>query len=101
MQACLQEETYGKPIIIAERGTVETGAETDILTPAQTENVALLVVGDALWCVLSVLLVRQCCDRANCNVCILLSKRDVVICVQDPHDLVYETLTAVSGRSVE
>lgn len=57
-ESCFQEETYGKPIIIAERGTVETGAETDILTPAQTENVALLVVGDALWCVLPVLLLH-------------------------------------------
>jgi diphthamide biosynthesis methyltransferase len=68
MQALLQEETYGKPIIIAERGTVETGAETDILTPAQTENVALLVVGDALWCVLPVLLFLHCYDYANCKI---------------------------------
>lgn len=44
-----QEALYGKPIVTAERETVESTAETDILTPALTEDVALLVVGDALW----------------------------------------------------
>ena len=45
----VQEALYGKPIVTAERETVESTAETDILTPALTEDVALLVVGDALW----------------------------------------------------
>lgn len=44
-----QEATYGKKILIADRGLVESSAEEDILQPALSENVALLVVGDALW----------------------------------------------------
>lgn len=40
------ERKYGKPIILAERELVEQRAEKEILEPARTKNVALLVVGD-------------------------------------------------------
>jgi len=45
-----QEEFYGKELVIADRELVETGSD-DILAGADTEDVALLVVGDPLGCV--------------------------------------------------
>lgn len=41
----LQEEFYGRSLIIADRDLVEQGSD-DILLDAQTENIVLLVVGD-------------------------------------------------------
>lgn len=41
----LQEEVYGKPIIVADREMVEEKAD-DMLFEAQVSDVAFLVVGD-------------------------------------------------------
>jgi len=42
------EKFYGKKIILANRDLVENKAEKEILEPAKTKNVAVLVVGDPL-----------------------------------------------------
>lgn len=42
------EKSYGKKIILANRDLVENKAEKEILEPAKTKNVAVLVVGDPL-----------------------------------------------------
>ena len=44
----LQEELYGKPVVVADREMVESGAEV-ILDAAREKNAAFMVVGDALW----------------------------------------------------
>ena len=43
------EEFYGRPVLLAHRDTVETEAD-QILAGADSEDVALLVVGDPLRC---------------------------------------------------
>ena len=48
----VQEEFYGKELVIADRELVETGSD-DILAGADTGDVALLVVGDPLGWVLN------------------------------------------------
>lgn len=45
LQHSLQEEFYGRPLIVADRELVESGAH-EILQNAQNVDVALLVVGD-------------------------------------------------------
>jgi diphthine methyl ester synthase len=40
-----QEQFYGRPVILADRETVEQGAE-DFLNAARSDDIALLVVGD-------------------------------------------------------
>ncbi len=40
------EKFYAKPVLLADRGLVETRAEEELLLPAKTKDVALLVVGD-------------------------------------------------------
>ena len=72
--ASSQEETYGKSVVLADREMVESTAETDILGPAATENVAMLVVGDPLWCVHR-LLACSCC-YFSCVLCVCC----VVLC---------------------
>jgi hypothetical protein len=44
-----QEAFYGKPLIVADRDTVETDSDS-ILSGAHTQDVALLVVGDPFGC---------------------------------------------------
>lgn len=50
----MQENLYGRPVIVADRELVEQGAE-GILEEARTLNVAFLVVGDPFGYVLEFL----------------------------------------------
>jgi diphthine methyl ester synthase len=45
----LQEAYYGRPVLVADRELVESGADT-ILAGAETEDIAVLVVGDPFGC---------------------------------------------------
>jgi diphthine methyl ester synthase len=48
----VQGEFYGCDVVLADRDCVETGAD-QILGDAKDSDVAFLVVGDPLWCVLN------------------------------------------------
>ncbi len=61
----LQEEFYGRPVIVADRETVEQGGD-DMLERARTEDIALLVVGDPFGATTHTDLCTRCKQRGVC-----------------------------------